>query len=151
MPLAALQKFATIGSGYCTKGKGVSVAGRMNNWVSVWQVGHRPIPRRFLDLLRHADDLPLVTAKSRAAHHGEFQKGENMLKLALAVSMTLVLTPCHVKAQSNLNFAGVQTAKQRCINTCRARYRACLSLKQIPPSECRAVSRDCAHFTCNAR
>jgi hypothetical protein len=50
----------------------------------------------------------------------------------------------------SLNFAAAQTAKQRCINTCRARYRACLSLKQIPSSECRGIRRDCTRFTCNA-
>ena len=43
------------------------------------------------------------------------------------------------------------TAKRKCINTCRARYRDCLSLKQIPSSECRGVYRDCTRFTCNAR
>jgi hypothetical protein len=47
-------------------------------------------------------------------------------------------------------FAAAQTAKQKCINTCRARYRSCLSLKQIPSSECRGVYQDCTRFTCNA-
>jgi hypothetical protein len=61
---------------------------------------------------------------------------------------------------ASLTFAAAQTAKQQCINTCRARYRACISLKQIPSSECRGVSRDCnecrgvyqdcIRFTCNA-
>jgi hypothetical protein len=31
---------------------------------------------------------------------------------------------------ASLTFAAAQTAKQQCINTCRARYRDCLSLKQ---------------------
>jgi len=43
-----------------------------------------------------------------------------------------------------------QTAKQKCANTCRARYRSCLSLKQIPSSECRSVYQDCTRFTCSA-
>jgi hypothetical protein len=47
-------------------------------------------------------------------------------------------------------FAAAQTAKQQCINTCRARYRDCLSLKQIPSSECRGVYQDCTRNTCNA-
>jgi hypothetical protein len=51
---------------------------------------------------------------------------------------------------ASLTFAAAQTAKQQCINTCRARYRACLSLKQIPSSECRGVFQDCTRFTCNA-
>ena len=47
-------------------------------------------------------------------------------------------------------FAAAQTAKQKCANTCRARYRSCLSLKQIPASECRGVYQDCTRFTCSA-
>jgi hypothetical protein len=49
-----------------------------------------------------------------------------------------------------LTFAAAQTAKQQCMNTCRARYRACLSLKQIPSPECRGVYQDCTRLTCNA-
>jgi hypothetical protein len=45
-------------------------------------------------------------------------------------------------------FAAAQTAKQ-CTNTCRARYRDCVSLKQIPSSECRGVYQDCLRYTCN--
>ena len=47
-------------------------------------------------------------------------------------------------------FAAAQTAKRQCINTCRARYRDCLSLKQIPSSECRGVYQDCTRNTCKA-
>jgi hypothetical protein len=47
-------------------------------------------------------------------------------------------------------FAAAQTAKQPCINVCRARYRDCLSLKQIPSPECRGVYRDCSRNTCSA-
>jgi hypothetical protein len=49
-----------------------------------------------------------------------------------------------------LTFAAAQTAKQQCINTCRARYRDCQSLKQIPSSECRGIYQDCTRNTCNA-
>ena len=51
---------------------------------------------------------------------------------------------------ASLTFAAAQTAKQQCINTCRARYRDCLSLKQIPSTECRGVYRDCIRNTCSA-
>jgi hypothetical protein len=51
---------------------------------------------------------------------------------------------------ASLTFAAAQTAKQQCTNTCRARYRDCLSLKQIPPSECRGIYQDCTRNTCNA-
>ena len=49
-----------------------------------------------------------------------------------------------------LIFSAAQTAKQQCINICRARYRDCRSLKQISPSECRGVYRDCTRYNCNA-
>jgi hypothetical protein len=39
-------------------------------------------------------------------------------------------------------FAAAQTAKQQCINTCRARYRDCRHLNQLPSSECRSVYQD---------
>jgi hypothetical protein len=41
-----------------------------------------------------------------------------------------------------------QTAKQQCINTCRARYRDCLRLNLIPSFECRGVYQDCTRYTC---
>jgi hypothetical protein len=49
-----------------------------------------------------------------------------------------------------LTLAAARTAKQQCINTCRARYRDCLSMKQIPSSECRGIYQDCVRYTCNA-
>jgi hypothetical protein len=51
---------------------------------------------------------------------------------------------------ASLTFAAAQTAKQQCTNTCRARYRSCLSLKLIPSFECGGVYQDCRRFTCNA-
>ena len=36
---------------------------------------------------------------------------------------------------ASLTFAAAQTGKQQCINTCRARYQACLSRRKYhPPS-----------------
>jgi hypothetical protein len=49
-----------------------------------------------------------------------------------------------------LTLSAAHTAKQQCINTCRARYRDCRSLKQISPYECRGVYQDCTRYTCNA-
>ena len=51
---------------------------------------------------------------------------------------------------ASFTLAAAQTAKQQCINICRARYRDCLSLKQIPSPECRGIYQDCARDTCNA-
>jgi hypothetical protein len=45
-------------------------------------------------------------------------------------------------------FAAAQTAKQQCINTCRARYRDCLHLNQLPSPECRGVYEDCIQYKC---
>ena len=51
---------------------------------------------------------------------------------------------------ASLTFAAAQTTKQQCINTCRARYQACLSQKEIPSSKCQGVYQDCTRFTCKA-
>jgi hypothetical protein len=48
-----------------------------------------------------------------------------------------------------LAFAAAQTAKQKCANTCRARYRDCLAKKQIPSFECQTIYQDCTRLTCN--
>ena len=44
--------------------------------------------------------------------------------------------------------AAAQTAKQQCINTCRARYRDCRHLNQSPPFECRDIYQDCTRYSC---
>lgn len=45
-------------------------------------------------------------------------------------------------------FAAAQTAKQKCTSACRARYRDCRRLNQLPSVECRGVYRDCTRYTC---
>ena len=40
------------------------------------------------------------------------------------------------------------TAKQQCMNACRARYRDCRRLNQLPSSECRGVYQDCTRYSC---
>jgi hypothetical protein len=49
---------------------------------------------------------------------------------------------------AHATFAAAHAAKQQCINTCRARYRDCRRLNQLPSFECRGVYRDCARFSC---
>jgi hypothetical protein len=49
---------------------------------------------------------------------------------------------------TSLTFVRAQTGKPQCSNACQARFRNCLSLKQIPSLECRGVYRDCVRFTC---
>jgi hypothetical protein len=50
-----------------------------------------------------------------------------------------------------LTLSAAQTAKPKCINTCRARYRDCISLKQISQYECRGVYQDCTRYTCTGQ
>ena len=45
-------------------------------------------------------------------------------------------------------FAAAKTAKQQCINTCRARYRDCRRLNQLPSFERRGVYQDCTRYSC---
>jgi hypothetical protein len=49
---------------------------------------------------------------------------------------------------TSYTFVAAQTAKQQCINSCRARYRDCRHVDQLPPSECRGVYQDCARYNC---
>lgn len=44
--------------------------------------------------------------------------------------------------------AAAQTAKQQCISACRARYRDCRRLNQMPAFECQGVYQDCTRYTC---
>jgi hypothetical protein len=50
----------------------------------------------------------------------------------------------------SLILVAARTANQQCINRCRARYRDCRSLKQIPSPECRGIYQDCTRNTCSA-
>jgi hypothetical protein len=72
--------------------------------------------------------------------------------MSFAVSLLLSIGTLNARDTdlASLTFAVAQTANQQCINTCRARYRDCLSLKQIPSSECRGIYQDCNRYTCNA-
>jgi hypothetical protein len=45
-------------------------------------------------------------------------------------------------------FAAARTAKQQCMNSCRARYRDCRHQNQLPSSECQGIYQDCTRYTC---
>ena len=47
--------------------------------------------------------------------------------------------------------AAAQTAKQQCLNTCRARYRDCRRLNQLPASECQGIYQDCTRYSCTGQ
>ena len=73
-----------------------------------------------------------------------------VVSVLFALLLSLSTGTLNARDAASLAFAAAQTAKHRCINTCRARYRDCLSLKQIPSPECRGVYQDCTRYTCNA-
>jgi hypothetical protein len=73
-----------------------------------------------------------------------------VVSVLFAVLLSSSTGTLNARDLGSLTFAAAQTAKQQCKNTCRARYRDCLSMKQIPSFECRSVYRDCIRFTCNA-
>ena len=79
---------------------------------------------------------------------------DSVLFVMLLSSLSLFVSTGVLNARdaglAPLTFAAAQTAKQQCTNTCRSRYRDCLSKKQIPSFECRNVYQDCTRFTCNA-
>ena len=61
---------------------------------------------------------------------------------APALAQTTLSTPQQEPLKTNsgsVTLARAQTAKQQCINTCRARYRDCRRLNQLPSFECRGV------------
>ena len=49
---------------------------------------------------------------------------------------------------TSTTFAAAQTAKQQCLMACRARYRDCRRLNQVPSFECRSVYQDCTRYSC---
>jgi hypothetical protein len=75
--------------------------------------------------------------------------------ILLAIPMSLTIGPLsigslHARDADRISgpLARAQTAKQHCINTCRARYRDCRHLNQAPSFECREVYQDCTRYTC---
>ena len=70
--------------------------------------------------------------------------------LALLLSFNPGILHARDADLDSLIFAAAQTVNRQCVNNCRARYRDCRSLKQIPSSECRGIYQDCTRDTCNA-
>ena len=70
--------------------------------------------------------------------------------LLFAVLLSLSVGSLNARAGdlASRTFAAAQTAKQQCINSCRARYRDCRRLNQLPSFECRSVYQDCTRYTC---
>jgi hypothetical protein len=69
------------------------------------------------------------------------------MKCTIAVTCVLLAVPLSFSTGGNAR-AAIHTAKQQCISTCRARYRDCRHLKQLPPFECRGIYQDCSRYHC---
>ena len=68
-----------------------------------------------------------------------------------ALAQTTLSTPQQELLKKNRGpdtLARAQTTKQQGINTCRARYRDCRRLNQLPSFECRGVYQDCTRYAC---
>ena len=70
------------------------------------------------------------------------------LLFALPLSLTVGSLNARDANLASDTLAAAQTAKRQCMNTCRARYRDCRRLNQLPPFECWDVYQDCARYTC---
>ena len=62
---------------------------------------------------------------------------------------SLVFTPTRVNARDIADnpptLAAAKSSKPKQANACRARYRSCLKLNQIPPFECQYIYTDCVN------
>ena len=68
--------------------------------------------------------------------------------LAVPVSFGIGTLYARDAEPATVTLAAAQAAKRQCMNTCRARYRDCRRLNQLPSFECRGVYRDCTRYTC---
>lgn len=68
--------------------------------------------------------------------------------LVMSLSLSLGSLNAREADRASDTLARAQTAKQQCLNSCRARYRTCLRLNQRPSLECRGVYQDCTQYTC---
>jgi len=71
-----------------------------------------------------------------------------LICVLLAVPLFLSTGRLNARDAASGTLAAAHTAKQQCINTCRARYRDCRHLNQLPSWECRGVYRDCTRYKC---
>ena len=70
---------------------------------------------------------------------------------APALAQSTPSTPQQESLKTNggsVTLAGAQTTKQQCMSACRARYRDCRRLNQLPSFECRSVYQDCTRYAC---
>jgi hypothetical protein len=70
------------------------------------------------------------------------------LLFAVLLALGIGTLNAHDVDFASRTLAAAHTAKQECINTCRARYRDCRRLHQLPSFECQSVYQDCTRYTC---
>ena len=116
-------------------------------------LGSKTLPSR-------TDDADTVTANAhgagRASHKLDARsramkcskRSFAVISVLFALLLSLSAGTLNARDAASHTFAAAQTAKQKCINTCRARYRDCLRLNQLPSFECRGVYRDCTRYVC---
>jgi hypothetical protein len=73
-----------------------------------------------------------------------------VLCIILAVPLSLSIGRLNARDADDgtSTLARAQTAKQQCTSACRARYRDCRRLNQLPSFECRGVYQDCTRYSC---
>jgi hypothetical protein len=81
----------------------------------------------------------LIAATISASHGAPIYRG--------LVAADVDAMPARIDARLE-RIAAAATAKQQCMTACRARYRDCRRLNQLPSSECRAIYQDCTHYSC---
>lgn len=70
------------------------------------------------------------------------------LTFAMLLSLSAGTLNAHDADFASRIVVAAQTAKQKCINSCRARYRDCRRLNQMPEFECRGIYQDCTRYSC---
>jgi hypothetical protein len=71
-----------------------------------------------------------------------------VISLLFPVLLSLSIETAYAGDSASLVLAAARSAKQQCISACRARYRDCRHLNQLPSSECRAIYQDCTQYSC---
>jgi hypothetical protein len=87
-------------------------------------------------------------AMNRAMNHSKRSFIVVSLSLAALLSLGVGTLQARDADIASRSFAAARTAKQQCMNACRARYRDCRHLNQLPSSECRGIYQDCTRYSC---
>jgi hypothetical protein len=70
------------------------------------------------------------------------------LAFAMLLSLSIGTLNAYDADFASRTVVAAQTAKQKCVNSCRARYRDCRRLNQMPEFECRGIYQDCTRYSC---